>query len=130
MKPISSIAILYVPFILVLVYLSVSSFKMMFTAIQKRATLVMSTVTAINIFYFITLLLTNATVVRVIYVIIFTLVIVAISALFWYTVRLVEWERIESKFAFFLTSVIGLIATLLIFPNFLHTGVSLYLDLN
>lgn len=118
MKPISSIAILYVPFILVLVYLSVSSFKMMFTAIQKRATLVMSTVTAINIFYFITLLLTNATVVRVIYVIIFTLVIVAISALFWYTVRLVEWERIESKFAFFLTSVIGLIATLLIFPNF------------
>jgi len=118
MHGISSIAILYIPFIIILICLTISSFRLQFVDIQKRATRVIFYVTLINVFYFTTLCIQNYNAIRVLYTLIFICFAIADVEVFLYSIKLTEATSWERKITYFIAKIVVIFLVLMEIPNF------------
>lgn len=117
MHGVGSIAILYVPFIIVLVVLTILSFKQQFIDIQKNVTRVLLDVTLINVCYFALLCAKDYVIVRVLYTFIFILTAWGVIELFWYIVTLAEFEKLDTKIARFILRLAFILCFFMEIPN-------------
>lgn len=117
MHGIADIAVLYVPFLVLLGVLTFSSFRLQFIEIQRKASRVILTITLLNLCYFTILCLENYHIIRVLYTIIFILTTYVMIEIFWYAVKLTESEKWDTKIIHFVSNILMIMVTFMELPN-------------